>query len=251
MPHRIIIPAGKRLRLDKLWSPEDLGSAITGWWDAQDYGTITESGVVTNWADKTAGGHDLSNSAGNAPAYNASDARMNGKPSIGYTGGVNRKWLNGGAVNQLKFYAVAYYDNATFLGWDHLVGVRPTQARLSGHNSQDKFQPNQNVHVYINGDYGTNYVQSPIPTVLPLPCSIIENQWDSSQTVTTMKVIGNVSNDGWGAWSYYGAIGELITTDGTESASDIRKLEGYMAHRWGLADDLDSAHPYQDAPPAA
>lgn len=44
-------------------------------------------------------------------------------------------------------------------------------------------------------------------------------------------------------------LAELVASRGLLSGSDIDKLFGYAAHRWGLAGSLDVAHPYKSAPP--
>lgn len=44
-------------------------------------------------------------------------------------------------------------------------------------------------------------------------------------------------------------IGELILTDTVLSNSDREKVEGYLAHKWGLSGSLTSGHPYKSAPP--
>ena len=45
-----------------------------------------------------------------------------------------------------------------------------------------------------------------------------------------------------------GTIKELIYLD-NYSASSVEKIEGYLAHKWGLQGSLPSSHPYRYAPP--
>ena len=42
--------------------------------------------------------------------------------------------------------------------------------------------------------------------------------------------------------------GELIMTEDV-SQSNSDKIEGYLAHKWGLTTDLPSAHPYKTTAP--
>ena len=44
--------------------------------------------------------------------------------------------------------------------------------------------------------------------------------------------------------------GEIIFTEDTSQANS-EKIEGYLAHKWGLAGDLPSAHPYKAYAPNA
>ena len=42
---------------------------------------------------------------------------------------------------------------------------------------------------------------------------------------------------------------EVIYLSGNASVSDRQKVEGYLAHKWGLEGDLPSVHPYKNAAP--
>lgn len=48
---------------------------------------------------------------------------------------------------------------------------------------------------------------------------------------------------------FVGLIGEIVCCTSALGTTDRQKLEGYMAHKWGAADELDGAHPYKAAPP--
>lgn len=48
---------------------------------------------------------------------------------------------------------------------------------------------------------------------------------------------------------FRGEIAEIIVGQGALGQSDIDRLFGYAAHRWGLAGLLDAGHPYKDAAP--
>lgn len=55
---------------------------------------------------------------------------------------------------------------------------------------------------------------------------------------------------GWGSEENADyAIAEGFIFDGLLTADEWEKLEGYLAHRWGLADSLPPAHPYKASPP--
>ena len=48
--------------------------------------------------------------------------------------------------------------------------------------------------------------------------------------------------DGW--------IAEVVFTNGKQSVADRQRMEGYLAHKWGLTGNLAAAHPYKSTPPA-
>ena len=55
---------------------------------------------------------------------------------------------------------------------------------------------------------------------------------------------------GYGSgFSMAGDIAEFIIYDTSLSQSDREKVEGYLAHKWGLTADLPSGHPYKTAAP--
>ncbi len=47
---------------------------------------------------------------------------------------------------------------------------------------------------------------------------------------------------------FVGEIYELILVDGALPEADRWKMEGYLAHKWGIEGRLPSDHPYRDAP---
>lgn len=49
--------------------------------------------------------------------------------------------------------------------------------------------------------------------------------------------------------NYFGTVAEVLFFDSVLSTSDRQKVEGYLAHKWGLASTLDSGHPYKTTPP--
>lgn len=46
-----------------------------------------------------------------------------------------------------------------------------------------------------------------------------------------------------------GAIGDVLIVEGSLSSVDAEKLEGYLAHKWGLTSLLPAGHPYKSSPP--
>jgi len=46
-----------------------------------------------------------------------------------------------------------------------------------------------------------------------------------------------------------GAIAEVVITGTTRSTADREKVEGYLAHKWGLTNSLPAVHPYKSAAP--
>ncbi|MDA8952053.1 hypothetical protein N9H28_04150, partial [Flavobacteriaceae bacterium] len=53
-----------------------------------------------------------------------------------------------------------------------------------------------------------------------------------------------------GTGSWIGTIGEVVLLSSDASDSDRQKIEGYLAHKWGLAASLPADHPYKNAAPS-
>jgi hypothetical protein len=48
---------------------------------------------------------------------------------------------------------------------------------------------------------------------------------------------------------FRGSISEIVVTSTALSQENRQRLEGYLAHKWGMADQLPSTHPYATNPP--
>ena len=74
---------------------------------------------------------------------------------------------------------------------------------------------------------------------------------DTASLVDSTDVELNVGNVHLGAANRYfdGAIGECILIDSPVTNATRQKLEGYLAHKWGLTSNLPSNHPYKDQEP--
>ena len=63
---------------------------------------------------------------------------------------------------------------------------------------------------------------------------------------TTLQIGRQFGNN---AYNLNGDIAELIMYNVAVAESDRQKVEGYLAHKWGLAGDLPAAHPYKNQAP--
>ncbi|MEL0004970.1 MAG: hypothetical protein VW643_04150, partial [Opitutales bacterium] len=78
----------------------------------------------------------------------------------------------------------------------------------------------------------------------------------TSLAVVSLKTTGNVIASSFGydrgitSRQWLGDLAELIICDTALSDSDIQKVEGYLAHKWGLQSSLPSSgHSYKTSPP--
>ena len=69
---------------------------------------------------------------------------------------------------------------------------------------------------------------------------------------TSNLTASNFSNDrNYGGRTWKGDLGELIIFNTEVSDADIQKIEGYLAHKWGLQDSLPTSHPHYLGAPIA
>jgi hypothetical protein len=245
------------------WTPANIATAL--WFDASDNSTVfSDAGVtpatpgsstVWQWNDKSGNGRNIVQGAtGNRPSYLS--ANINGRNvvdcpslksmqstathSIGTTsvlsavikpnslGINNRDYLTGGTNN----------DSA------HILYQLASPARLnlySGVNLEGTSVLAANTTSIILGR--TNGASSSIRhngTVLATGNAGSQN-WSVNFTV-------GFSNLGNYVDSIYA---EIVIISGASDASTIEKLEGYLAHKWGLTGNLPAGHPYKTDPPTA
>jgi len=244
MGDNVIIGTGKSIGM-RYWSPADF--VTNGWWDAQDYSTITESGTVSQWDDKSGNAnHAAQANAGLQPFYTAVDPLLNNKPSLNNIG--SHRYLRPPAQIQCqRVYAITYYEDGIVGAWDShqsFLGKFGVGTRITGRTGQDNWDTqggatNFNYQSDIYKDGGTT---DQTADALPMPMTM----WKFESTVLHNQFWEILSN-GPNYTNWDGGIGELIMTDGTEDLATQQKVEGYLAHKWGVT--LAVGHPYEFGAP--
>jgi hypothetical protein len=75
--------------------------------------------------------------------------------------------------------------------------------------------------------------------ILPMPASVLRFNRSSAITQTTHLLhFRDRDNRGW-----IGGIGEVIALSSAASTEEKNKIEGYLAHKWGITDKLIDTHP--------
>ena len=246
------------------WSPAKITTEL--WLDAADASTITESGgAVSQWDDKSGNGRNATQSTtSNRPVFNATG--LNSKQSINFDGDGDHLLLPTGFLNGATAFSIAFVllgplqlNDAIFgpstansvgleLVWTNVISL-PTLVRVN------------NVNKITTGLWSTNSQ----PTISTL-------QADSSATAGWLNgaTVSAVSATGIAALSFNGVysigtysqnavsqsssgatvsakmnLSEFIVSTSTWSTADRQKIEGYLAHKWGLTANLPAGHPYK------
>jgi hypothetical protein len=261
------------------WTPTNLASPPQMWFNDTSSVTDAGGGALSQWGDIGLGASNATQgTASNRPTIVASG--LNGRRVITADGtndsldiarvtlGTNvgslwcfavfkRTALDGLAVTRLLFQVQTNLNNVARFNFYAGVGLGTNDRwgiavrRLdadSAVNLLDSSLTDTNYHMFLaTMDYtnrtGTLYL-------------------DGTQTVqnTTLTTAGNTSGtnsfgnhriftDGTGATPSNVSLAELISSRALPNASEIDKLFGYAAHRWGLTGNLPALHPYKTVPP--
>lgn len=257
---------GNNLVWSKLWSPLDIGSSLVLWLDADDAATVTLNGSsVSQWNDKSANNNHVTQEvATNQPTYQIS--AINGKNALDCTDDLMTTSTNpfGNTIND-AFVAVVYRVDAVTAGTlFSLTGFNDTTSRWQSHAP---WSTGEVIFDCGGSTTGTTRIRTNYGVVAGsillagFYCSVTDNVqqvWKNGSLLVadnsghSVTANGNVSIGGIMAVtpSYQNAtIGEVVVINGTISEQNRQKLEGYLAHKWGLAENLSSSHPYKDSAP--
>lgn len=243
-------------------------ATITGlkmWFDAADATTLTlSSGNVTQWTDKSGNGNNLIPWTGQANAT-VSSAYQNGLNVLNFSGNSLYRSPNGSATYPQDVYIVVALKGLTT--HNDVLGM--------GDTSTDNFNSltfAENVAKrWQNGSSGgSRLIYSPTDetstSFLLMQWSIANNNFllrrNGTQLVQSSTItysfstastcifqIGFRHANTTGAANFSGYIGEILVYNTQLATTNREKVEGYLAWKWGLQDNLPSSHSYKNAPP--
>lgn len=264
----------------KLWRPDELGTSLALWLDAEDENSITLNGTdVSQWDDKSGNGYDLLQAtSAEQPEYIASG--LNGKPTIRTDGSERLSSTTTSLfrnVSSATWVAVAKYVN-TPVGNAMLLycstGANASQTRLGL-----TANPTGGTFLGVGGrrldsdSYTTALSSTATSTILNSwfievgqgdYANAEANHWtDGAQDLTSSSFLTSGNTDDTdplfvsvftgppGAPSAPAGteIAEVIAIEGPLTTEDHQKLEGYLAWKWGLEANLPVGHPYKSTPP--
>lgn len=242
-----------------LWTPSELGASLAHWYDAaietgsngssvttasDQAGSVdltTASGValLTNWSNSLpaydfdpTNGSTLSASsvttlsgAGDAWVFLVSDVQSNANnPYV---------WHYSTTSSATTHFSIQY--RSTGVVWFMVQGSALANTSAGSSASGKKIvgmrTAGSTLHAYQDG------------TELSLNNPTIASGFPS-QTAALMAV----GNDNSGN-KLDGVVGEVVVGNSTLSDADRERIEGYLAHKWGLTSSLPAGHTYKNAAP--
>jgi len=214
------------------------------WLDASDSSTITlVSGAVSEWRDKSGNNrHASQGTSANRPVMST----LNGKSVLSFDGSNDFLQYNLSIGTQTNFTYVIVFKHTNDTYGLPSFGRSPSNFGL--HNSSGtngyRFYTNQGYNqVTLNSGNGNQYFES--------------NKWQIAVGDTNgipVTSYGNyliyIGGDPFdSSRRLNGQIAEVCLFPSVLSQSDRELVEGYLAWKWGLVNNLPSTHPYKLRPP--
>jgi hypothetical protein len=240
------------------WTPAN-STAIEGWWDASDSSTVTTSGsAVTAVTDKSGNGYTLEPLTTNATGPSYGTRTLNGLDvfeffEANYNVLENNSFAWDQANNALGFAAVYRLDDDGIDDQDFLVSGTESSSRIGIRRlTQNNWQI-----LCSGGSLTTNSTLGAEPVT-----QIMVARFNGSNS--SIRIDGNTEafgGIGSVAFSSLNINGNYLEQQGLagfiaevvffSDLTETQKIEGYLAHKWGLDGNLPSDHTYKSSAPQA
>ena len=237
---------------ETVWNPSMISTAL--WLDAADASTITTvSSAVSQWNDKSGNNRNVSQSNNSfRPTYTSSG--LNGKGVVSFSGtGSSDDYLDletSGRFSNHRTLAIVYQDSSTtafvtpvgtvysaagsYHGSDNAAALFSTTAGQT--DPQTTSGSN-----FRNGSSIGNGTGVSRPSTVAIQTHVSAGAFPAGQLAFRIGGDGSLP----GQRSINGFIAEVIISSSAVSSDIRQKLEGYLAHKWGLTANLPSDHPYK------
>jgi hypothetical protein len=228
-----------------LWTPKFL--AVSCWWDAQDYASLSFNGSKVSQIGGQNGTEYHATNATDSTRPTYTPDGLNGHPAIRFAEGQTI----GNAVRNISGVASVFYVQRTTDNQYIVLGPNSTARYIFiGHNTDTANPALGGVGApqkfWKNGEAQTWGSPANVYTALHNQ-SVVVSATNANFSAWTEGLW--LSGYAHASWRFAGDIGEFIVIPGYISQADTDRVHGYLAHKWGLADQLPADHPYKLAPP--
>jgi hypothetical protein len=232
-------------------------SGVQIWLDAADATTLTLSGSnVTTWSDKSGNGRNTTTAFG-SPTY--STTALNSRPAVSFNSTAFRGNFAFTGTQLHCFIVTAMAQNGAF----------PRLLSLGNTTQTDYDAPQTCIPFTI--DFGTANLRvvrnnTAVNAAFPAfntPFLGVSAQYANTQEVgVNGQIVPNTVGTGTsaafgitqygigihvgtnGEQTFVGSIGEILVYGSYLTTSQRQQVEGYLAWKWGLQNNLPSTHPY-------
>jgi hypothetical protein len=266
------------------WDPSLISTAL--WLDAADASTVTaSSSLITEWRDKSGNGKHVTAADALRPTYTS--AGLSGRSVVTYSGSQRLQaatasdwafmhngsqyaifavWQAGTSSDPNAGYAlcstrtsgftlgtILFYDDRTSIPANNQI--RQTVGTSGGFNyilnfsSDGAHAANTPVIIGLQADVG-NATASLRSTIRVNDGTAIQNNSTTTAAVTGDPQHPLIVGSADGASFLTGFIAEFVIINGATTTDTRQRINGYLAHKWGLTANLPSDHPFKVNPPA-
>lgn len=245
-----------------LWTPAHLPTAL--WLDGADAATLTldASSRVSAWQDKSGNGrHATQPVAGKRPSYvhemlwfNGSSQSLTVVNAAHLAKNIDRcsvflvLYANSFSTQYQPVFHHATGTNSAQVRWGVFVTTGPeVGGRRQDSDSYQYLRDTASNALIVSGlfDYANAQLQMGVNGRYSARANGFQTAGKSSNTDSVATLLGYDT-----ASSYFGGqIAEILVMPSIPAPMDCQIIEGYLAHKWGLAAALPVDHPYQGSPP--
>lgn len=254
-----------------LWTPENLATTPEYWFDAEAITGLSNGDQVDTWTNLGSNSdatRDATNSETGYPKYVTNS--LNGLAGLEW----NLRADGTGTRLQSGVFAAKSSDLTAVAVWKtSFVSAGTSQiANASGYFelALNRTAARANV-AWWNGAFAATTATT--PTIGTTSAYMTSGVWDRTAQTRTIWVNGDeksqavglgahtfannsnlvIGNNAYGlapqnGQQFQGTIHEVIVCP-TASITERQKIEGYLAHKWGIASDLPAGHPYKSSAP--
>jgi hypothetical protein len=247
------------------WTPADLGPALALWLDASDAATLTlEGSAVSEWRDKSGNGRHVGQAL--AASRPARALWASGRAVVAFDGDDVLATTGNFPITGNPEFSVFFVHqktregNGSVLGWGNVWGSLIAFGFLEegtggivgfGYAGANTFRTSS---AALDAPVVTAYVKT------PGAIHATSAAYRDGANIATTGHSTNTPNIAagplhLGQWANYpnnrlvGSIAEAIILPTALAAPERERIEGYLAHKWGLQGNLPADHPWKAAPP--
>ena len=249
------------------WTPAQISTAL--WLDANDSSTITLNGsTVSQWNDKSGNGRNATQATvANQPTYIAEG--LNGRGIIDWDGSNDSMEISGAitttltqALSQDNTYSIAFVLQADVINnlpvlfhvpegsWKFLFEITSTGSLYWGDTpsnfrtySSGTFASTSRATFFTCVKTGSGLGEAHAEGTL---ASTVSGSLSDTPAMSANFLLGSYSS---AQYNYNGKFAEIVISNYSWNTEERQKMEGYLAHKWGLTNSLPANHPYKNSAP--
>lgn len=256
-----------------LWLPSNATTSLAGWWKADAGVTAGGGGAVSAWADQSGNANNATQGTGASQPIRINGA-VNSLPALAFDGtddflsvaDANTLDLNATGISAFVVVSPTTYGSLTGQARTSALvekaGIAGSSYRLDLRDEVGANPPAVLAGLaYDNGAVSRSSNNAVVLSRYSIVAAVAGPNAVGAGLYVNGTSVGAISGTvgadnanplliGGSASRYVnGRIAEIVLYRGPLSVADRQRVEGYLAHRYGLTIFLPSGHPYRDTAP--